>query len=124
MKFYDQWDNRPPVHAEKNDGISQVETAGYVTAEQKIRSMMNAGARLVQSRAFDNQNGEKDSDLVVDPTRKPGYDIADAYQTTQNIRSNLKNSPAYVPKEGKPPFILQNDETPPKDVKKEAEKAS
>nr|QJB19309.1 MAG: hypothetical protein [Microvirus sp.] len=124
MKFYDQWDNRPKVTLEHNDGISEVETAGYVTAEQKVRSMMEAGARLLKSRAYDNASNESDDDLPLDPTRKPGYDMADAYQTLENIKGNLKNSPALVKKEAQPSSTPKKDETSPEDVKKEADKPS
>lgn len=71
--------NYTPDEGEKNDGELLVETAGYVPANVKIESMIDAGRRLTDFRAgYEFQDGETIPDDYLDPTRNPGFDLADA----------------------------------------------
>lgn len=72
--------NRFPRKAEAPSGISQVETAGYIPAKVKIESLIQAGARLIQSRKeqYDYPPGTKvTGDEPIDPTRRRNLDRVD-----------------------------------------------
>jgi hypothetical protein len=78
MDFYSR-SNPPKRKPQKNFGKSKTEVRGYIPAEKKITSMIEAGQRLEQSRIdqYDYQE-EVPDDFLPDPTRNPGYDMADA----------------------------------------------
>ena len=85
---------RPAKVLEVNSGELLVETAGYISAEQRITNMMLAGQRLVESRRvhYDLQ-GDYDESAIQeysDPTRSPNYDLADATQDTFSTNKRLK----------------------------------
>ena len=71
---------RPERCKEVNAGPPLVERSGYVPAKVRIENMMLAGQRLVESR---NVRYDFDGDVdeyFDDPTRSPGFDMADASQ--------------------------------------------
>ena len=77
-----------------NSGEKLVETAGYIPAQKRIENLMLAGQRLVASRQalYDCQGGEEFDDTIpFDPTRDPGYDLADAAQDSLGIAERLKD---------------------------------
>ena len=90
--FYTQY-NRPDDPGEINSGELLVETAGYVPAEQRIRAIMMAGQRLVESRRaeYDYDSEDDISEDRYDPTRDPGYDLADATQAALAIQSRIRS---------------------------------
>lgn len=71
--------NRVLDPGEVNSGEMITETAGYVPAEKQIMSMIMAGQRLKEARReeFDFAADEKVPDDFIDPTRSPGFDLAD-----------------------------------------------
>lgn len=71
--------NRPKSIPEKPSGISRVEVAGYIPAHIKIKSLIDAGARLIQSRKeqFDFPAGSEPDQTFFDPTRRKGLDRTD-----------------------------------------------
>ena len=80
MLFQNKY-NRFPRQYEKPSGISKVEVAGYIPAKTKIESLIQAGARLIQSRKeqYDYPPGtDVTGDEPMDPTRRPGFDMVDA----------------------------------------------
>jgi len=78
MSVVSRFDYKPP-EGEYNDGEILVETAGYIPADRKIESMIDAGRRLMDFRAgYEFQDGEDVPDDYMDPTRDPGFDYADA----------------------------------------------
>ena len=85
---------RPAKVLEVNDGESLVETAGYISAEQRITNMMLAGQRLVESRRvmYDLQGEYNDATIheFSDPTRSPNYDLADATQDAMSTNARLR----------------------------------
>lgn len=89
--FYTQY-NKLRATPEKNSGVYLVEKAGYVSAQKRIEALILAGQRLVQSRidAYDFDK-EIDEDFE-DPTRNPGYDMADAFQDNLSVQSRIKAS--------------------------------
>lgn len=85
--------NKDRAKPEKNSGVSLVEKAGYVSAQKRIESLILAGHRLQESRIaqydFEHNNLDEDFD---DPTRTPGYDMADAFQANLTVQERLRQS--------------------------------
>lgn len=113
MDFYGKH-RRPVLEEGKMDTTSKTETAGYIPAEKLIESFIVAGRRLDASRKqqFDFDEGETIPDDFVDPTRAPGYDLADASLATQAVGTRLRDQAREARKqkaETKPP------ESPPKE---------
>lgn len=77
---------------EHGGGPTIVETAGYRSAESRIRDMISAGERLQQARAeaFDYPDGRIDPDDPGDPTRAPGFDMADAQILSQQAKERIR----------------------------------
>ena len=59
--------SRIPAPPEINSGEKLVETAGYITAQQRIEAILNAGQRLVEFRKeqFDFTGNEFDEDFLI-----------------------------------------------------------
>lgn len=90
--------NRKVVdYGEVNSGKIVVETAGYISPKKQIETLMLAGQRLAQYRAsqseYDFPDGKIDEGFV-DPTRSPGFDMADASQLAMQAEANLKAAQA------------------------------
>jgi len=91
MSYYTR-DKRPEKKPEINLGDPIVETAGYRSAEVQISEMLNAGQRLVDYR---KQRYEFGGEEVVppnyeDPTRRPGFDMADGTALAALAADRLK----------------------------------
>lgn len=91
MPYYTK-DKRPDKKLEINHGDEIVETAGYRSAEVQISEMLNAGKRLVDYR---KQRYEFGGEEVIptdyeDPTRRPGFDMADASMLEKVARDRIK----------------------------------
>jgi hypothetical protein len=88
-KHYTEVD-RPDFEGEKNSGQQITETAGYIPANVQIEDMMLAGQRLALSRMerFDGTNKDDLSEFN-DPTRRPGFDLADAHALGMQADKNL-----------------------------------
>lgn len=90
MRFNTQYDRikQPP---ESNSGVTLVERAGYIPAQQRIENLMLAGQRLVQARKelYDFPDGKIDPDFQ-DPTRSKNYDLADGFQDGLKIEARLR----------------------------------
>lgn len=76
---------------EKNSGEIIVERAGYVPAKKRIENILNAGQRLKEFREdqFDFRSGESIPEDYIVPTRRPNYDMADAYQESEYLRARF-----------------------------------
>lgn len=70
---------RNPAPPEINSGEKLVETAGYITAQQRIEAILNAGQRLVEFRKeqFDFSDDSEFDEDFEDPTRSKNFDLAD-----------------------------------------------
>lgn len=78
---------------EINSGELLVETAGYISAKERIENIMLAGQRLDNYRKgrFDFED-EKSIDMsFVDPTREKGFDLADATQAELGVTARLED---------------------------------
>jgi len=65
---------------EKVDSTRITEQAGYIKPKDQIEQFLLAGKRLAQYRKelFDFQPGENVDTSFSDPTRAPGFDLAEA----------------------------------------------
>ena len=79
-----------------NSGEILVETAGYVSTEKRITNMILAGQRLVESRRtqYDLEGDYESEDIDLDPTRDPGYDLADATQDMLGLEQKAESQKA------------------------------
>lgn len=85
---------RPKEKGEKGGGPKIVETAGYISAEKRIKALIDAGQRLVDYRMmmYDAQPGSAvpDNEIYPDPTRSGNFDFADATQIANQVEANLR----------------------------------
>lgn len=81
---------------EVNEEPSLVETAGYIPAEEQIMQMISAGVRLGEYReeAYDFGPDEEVDLGAMDPTRRPGFDLADASSGLQAAAERLSQAAA------------------------------
>lgn len=89
-KLYTCFD-RPPDSFEINEGEELVEKVGYVPANVLIENMIYAGQRLDLARSayYDFPEGKEVDDDFLDPTRKPGFDLADASSLMRTASGRL-----------------------------------
>lgn len=79
------WHSNPEV----NDGPVLVETDGYLTTEQLVNLMIKEGQelRLARAELVDFQSAEEiNVDQPIDPTRAPGFDLADFANLAASIK--------------------------------------
>jgi len=91
MNFYTKY-VRPEKTYEKNSGKRITEMRGYVSAKDRITAIMDAGERLISSRAemFDYQPGQEiNLDDIPDPTMSKSYDPADASMQILELEQKL-----------------------------------
>ena len=90
-----QFANPPELDLESGGGEKLVEAAGYISAEEQILSMLQAGVRLDESRKelYDVEGDIDDNfsfdSVGADPTRMPGFDPADASALARVVGSRL-----------------------------------
>jgi hypothetical protein len=79
-----------------NDGSTITEQAGYIPPRIQIENMINAGKRLDQYRKemYDFPPDAEVPDDFEDPTRNPGFDMADATKLAREIRTRLRSAKA------------------------------
>lgn len=87
--MYNHW-NPPPIRMDRGGGKVLVETSGYIPPKNQIEQMIYAGQRLNEWRAqqFDFPDGNDDGS--DDPTRRRGFDLADASILSKQAESNLE----------------------------------
>lgn len=75
---------------EVNKGPCKVDTAGYVSAEKRITSLMLAGQRLMMIRRemFDDPDGKVD-DMPVHPLRDRGLDLAEVGELQRTVNARV-----------------------------------
>ena len=90
-----QFVNPPELDLESGGGEKLVEAAGYISAEEQILSMLQAGMRLDESRKeLYDVEGDFDDNISFDsvgfdPTRMPGFDPADASAIARMVGDRL-----------------------------------
>lgn len=115
----DKFPIRKP-HLEKCLKKVPIETAGYVSAERRITELLRAGGALETFRKeqYDSTDG---TEPEIDPTRKPGFDMAEASLITRSVEEKvqkhvkLKNEEKKVkkPEKASPEAPGQKDEPLP-----------
>lgn len=90
MEFYTQF-KRPKDAPEINTGEDICEKTGYVPANVIIENMIYAGQRLDLARSdmYDFKDEEDIDHDYIDPTRAPGFDLADASAIGMQVSSKL-----------------------------------
>lgn len=77
---------------EKTGGPSHISLSGYEPLEAKINNMILAGERLLadRSRMYNFQEGEEVDWNFNDPSREPGFEMADAFQLQLQTNARLR----------------------------------
>nr|WAE43615.1 MAG: hypothetical protein [Microviridae sp.] len=78
---------RPPRVYEVNSGEIMVELTGYIPPHKMILELLDAGLRLAESRRYEFEDDAEVPEGYMDPTRSPGYDLADATQTMLGLEA-------------------------------------
>ena len=94
MKKYNTWETEvdPADYLEKNDGTTMTEQS-YIPPNIQIAQMIEAGQNLDAYRKELYDFTDEDPDLIedyYDPTREPGYDMADASQALVELAKRAK----------------------------------
>lgn len=92
MEFRTKY-NAPPIQGEEPGGGKRItESAGYIPAEVQIEEMLLAGKRLGEYRKerYDFAEGEEIPDDFIDPTRAPGFDLAEGSQLEMTMKERFK----------------------------------
>jgi len=91
VKLFTQY-RRPPKHLEENDGLTITESAGYIPPKVQIENLINAGKRLAQWRKeqYDFPEDDDVDESFEDPTRGPGYDLADASRDAKAVSDRIR----------------------------------
>ena len=92
MNFQGKY-RRAELPDEFNSGERLTESAGYVPAKVRIEQMIDAGRRLVDYRRGENYDfpeGDPPEGFVPDPTRDPGFDMADASRIARDAGKRIK----------------------------------
>lgn len=89
-KFQTQFD-RASWEGEKNNGPDLVEKSGYVPSNVLIENMIYAGARLdlARSEYYDFPDADSVDEEFIDPTRKAGFDLADATALNRSVQGRI-----------------------------------
>jgi len=101
MIFYNQW-KRPPKNPEIMDPLTITESAGYIPPKKQIENLINAGKRLQAWRKemYDFPDSENVDDAFEDPTRGPGFDLADASREASAVNARLRSQAAAAKTKG------------------------
>lgn len=77
---------------EKTGGPSHISLSGYEPLEAKINNMILAGERLLadRSKMYNFQEGEPVDWSYDDPTKEPGFDMADGFQLRLQNNARLR----------------------------------
>lgn len=113
---------RPERRKEVGGGPRIVEASGYIPTKIQVENMLLAGQRLNEYRKeqYDYSDGDSvPDDVVPDPTRSPGFDLADATRLGRDARARLDRAKEEAEaikveqmankKEGKTPEVISSD---------------
>lgn len=113
-KFKTQYDRKEDP-GQEGGGELITEQAGYVPPQVQIENMIMAGQRLNASRAEMYDTMEVYEEPDIDPTRSPGFDLADASAMKQGLINKVKNNKNVQTKPAEEETVEENkDETPDK----------
>jgi len=91
VKLYTQY-RRPPKRMEEMTSDTLTESAGYLPSKVQIENLIQAGKRLMEYRkgAYDFPDDKVVDESYEDPTRGPGYDLADASRDAAGVDKRLR----------------------------------
>lgn len=96
MTIYHNFMLRPVVKKEKIKGGRKVQVVGYIPLAKRISDMVACGIRLKQAREelFDIPASSEvdDDEIQLDPTRSPGFDMADASVMARDLKARIKSA--------------------------------
>ena len=97
MKFFTKYERPEKENVEKNSGELLVEKGGYIPMKRQIEQFMQSGERLAAARkamtvGYDFGPGEDVDENYYDPTREPGFDLADASAIAQALQEKQMSS--------------------------------
>lgn len=81
-----------PIDMDEGGGEILVDTTNYISPQKQIEAMLNAGMRLMAIREEQYDDIKGTDDLVPDPTRAPGFDLADASQLAAGANLRIRKS--------------------------------
>lgn len=92
VKFYNQLDRPDEDFREKGGGEILVDTAGHITAKQRIENIINAGINLMDYRRaqYEFEHNEEINEDYHDPTRDYNFDLSDVTQASHFIEAKKK----------------------------------
>lgn len=95
--------HRPKDQYEVNNGEDITEKVGYVPANVLIENMIYAGQRLDLARSdmYDFKDEDEVDDEYIDPTRSPGFDLADASTLGMQVSAKISEQRKLYEKEQK-----------------------
>jgi len=101
MKLFTQW-RRPPRNPEVMDPLTITESAGYVPSKVQIENLIMAGKRLQSFRKemYDFPDGANVDESYEDPTRGPGFDLADATRIARDVDQRIRAQAAAAKTKG------------------------
>lgn len=122
MKFNTSYNKTPREEREQFEGPwepSKTEQAGVVSPKKQIERLIRAGHTLREFRARGGYEFESEEDIpddYVDPTRSPGYDIADAAEAAAELAARVAERQAQQPteEEAQPEVEVEEENEPEK----------
>lgn len=116
----------PVKEPEKNRSPSMTEQAGYVPTDMKIKEFFERGVALKEARAaqYDFPPGTKPNEDFFDPTRSPGFDLADATQLERAAEAAVLEQARASNATASVETPLQAAQTTPPIVETESQKGS
>lgn len=123
---------------EVNEGVSELDTSGYIPFERRMEELFTSGQSLVEARSeqydfnvtFDNEGNPvltPEQEAFVDPTRTPGYDMADAFQDHHAAVENINEKgdraieQSYIEAMEKEQILRSVEKSKPKETKTKEE---
>lgn len=92
MVFNRNYTTKPESFPEVNSGELLVEKGGIMQLSERVKLAQIAGYKLTMEKYMQTFDSLPDSEefIPVPAARRPGYDIADAYNDLQKVREKAK----------------------------------
>lgn len=102
MNFQTRYKREKIPSPDVGGGERITESAGYIPFQKRVEQMTIAGRRLMAHRAeqsqYDFAEGVNPDESFSDPTRRQGFDLADATRIANNVEAGIKNRTAEAEK--------------------------
>jgi len=91
----------------------------HITAAKQIKLFREAGIRLAEYRKeqydFENEQEAEANPTFHDPTRNPGFDLADATETLRSVANKMQSAMAFEKHKKKIQATAKPEPEPKKD---------